>query len=1102
MTLRLNPLRWLLTLLGVQFLCAVAWVLGPLLPPLDPWPARAAVVMALLLLWAALNLLADGRTSRRDAALAHGVAGANEASALGAKLAAALAAIRKARGRLTDQPWYVIIGPPGAGKTTALLNANLTFPLATDQTAIAGVGGTRLCEWWFTNEAVLIDTAGRYTTHDSDAQTDRAGWLAFLDLLRRTRPKQPLNGVIVAIALSDVASPTDPALQHAHAVRARLDELQSRLGLRLPIYVLFTKADLLAGFTEFFDDLDRPARAQIWGATLPRHGRPDIAAALRPLQDRLNRRVFQRLDAEPGAERRALIAAFPAQFASVLPPIQSFLAAAFAPAPNDEAPMLRGLYLTSATQEGAPIDRLLGALSRSFGLDASRARTARPGAARSFFLEGILRDVVFREASLVAHRPGAARRRTLLRAAGFTACAALATLGVGAVLLEAARHDDAITRAQAAITRQQALAAELPLDPVADSNLAALLPWLDAATPPAAAPPPDVLGLAQTDKLAAAARAQYRHALDFALLPRLVWRVETQMRGLLDQPEPLYEATRIYLMLGGAGPLDRALLTDWFTRDWAATLPGDAATPSRDHLARHLAALLSEPPPPVPLDGPLVAAARRVIGRVPLATRAWSRLKPLVAARALPPWRPADALGPAGVRLFLRLSGRGLEDGIPALYTIEGARAAVLPALPKAAEDAAAEGWVLGEPIDPDSPRRRSLEADMLALYATEYIAAWDALLADLDPAPMRNLAQAAQDLYILSSAQHSPIRSLLAGVTRDVAPAAATGAAGLAPVDQKFQTLRAIFGTGGAAPIDLVLRPLYALQQQLAKQAATTVRAAAGAGEDPAAALRAEAVRQPEPLARWLTSLANGGAALRDGGPRGAMIAAWNAGGGPAALCPAVIANKYPFATTAAADASVEDFTRLLGPGGALDAFFNAQLRPFVDVTAKPWKLQPVDGVNAPLTPSDLAQFQRAAEIRDLFFPAGSAQPLVRFDITPGPLDPAASSATLDLGAATVTTTRGSPGRPAAITWPGRTRTTAARLVVNAPPPATPLTLEAEGPWAMFRLLATAKAAPAGDRTLLTFAGNDRTARFDLRATPNPFTTPLLQQFRCPAVQ
>ena len=203
------------------------------------------------------------------------IASAEEAAALQEKLTTALTLLKRARGTagyLYEQPWYAIIGPPGAGKTTALLNSGLRFPLAAEMGmgAVAGVGGTRLCDWWFTEEAVLIDTAGRYTTQDLDAAVDSAGWHAFLDLLKRTRSRLPLNGVIVAIALTEIGAATrEERLAHAHAVRRRIKELEERLAARLPVYAIFTKADLVAGFTEFFDDLDREKRAQVWGATFP-----------------------------------------------------------------------------------------------------------------------------------------------------------------------------------------------------------------------------------------------------------------------------------------------------------------------------------------------------------------------------------------------------------------------------------------------------------------------------------------------------------------------------------------------------------------------------------------------------------------------------------------------------------------------------------------------------------------------------------------------------------------------------------------------------------------------------------------------------------------
>ena len=46
-------------------------------------------------------------------------------------------------------------------------------------------------------------------------------------------------------------------------------ELHDELGVRLPVYVLFTKADLIAGFVEFFDNLGKEEREQVWGVTFP-----------------------------------------------------------------------------------------------------------------------------------------------------------------------------------------------------------------------------------------------------------------------------------------------------------------------------------------------------------------------------------------------------------------------------------------------------------------------------------------------------------------------------------------------------------------------------------------------------------------------------------------------------------------------------------------------------------------------------------------------------------------------------------------------------------------------------------------------------------------
>jgi type VI secretion system protein ImpL len=186
----------------------------------------------------------------------------------------ALATLKKAGGgkgdHLYDLPWYLLIGPPGAGKTTALVNSGLKFPLSRGATpaAVAGVGGTRYCDWWFTEDAVLIDTAGRYTTQDSDAKADQQSWFAFLDLLKKNRSRQPINGVLVAISLEDlmVMSPAE-INAHANAIRARLLELHDRLKVDFPSMHCSPRPISSPRVMSFFAVWGENGRKQVWGAT-------------------------------------------------------------------------------------------------------------------------------------------------------------------------------------------------------------------------------------------------------------------------------------------------------------------------------------------------------------------------------------------------------------------------------------------------------------------------------------------------------------------------------------------------------------------------------------------------------------------------------------------------------------------------------------------------------------------------------------------------------------------------------------------------------------------------------------------------------------------
>jgi type VI secretion system protein ImpL len=506
-----------------------------------------------------------------------------EASQLRERFEAAVATLKQQRGRtLYDLPWYMFIGAPGSGKTTALIHSGLKFPLEqlTGKEALRGVGGTRNCDWWFTNEAVFLDTAGRYTTQDSDATADSAGWTEFIDLLRKYRQRRPVNGVILTLSAEDLMTQGEHAREaHVAAARRRLDELGRQLGVRLPVYVMVTKCDLMAGFTEYFDDLAREGRAQVWGVTFPyERTLSGEAGAQFPgefdaLIRRLNERVFARLEDERDVRRRARIFGFPQQVAALREVLAQFLTDAFASTHLERQALLRGVYFTSGTQEGTPIDRLLVAIGRDFAIRSDTV-AASGGRGKAYFIERLLKDVLIAESGLAGVNRRLELQRAGVHAAQYAAMALITVLGIIAFSVSYSRNQ----RYLAQVNADLASLRQAPPGASPGASLGVLLQRLDAVSAVADSanrfrddtPWSMRWGLYQGTSVGNAARDAYARQLDSALLSRLTLRFRDRLGDYASEPEKLYEYLKAYLMLGQPEHLDKAHLSFLGDIEWKA----------------------------------------------------------------------------------------------------------------------------------------------------------------------------------------------------------------------------------------------------------------------------------------------------------------------------------------------------------------------------------------------------------------------------------------------------------------------------------------------------------------------------------------------------
>ncbi|USI75067.1 type VI secretion system membrane subunit TssM [Sphingomonas morindae] len=1085
-------------------------VLAVGLPALVPALRAPWVRLALLALVALGFALAAGYriwTARRRAArLADalapadtGDAAADETRAVTERMRAALARLRadgRGRAYLYAKPWYLLIGPPGAGKTTALLQSGLRFPWSDG--AVPGLGGTRALDVWLGEDAVLVDTAGRYTTQDSDAAVDAAGWQAFLRLLRRTRPLQPINGILVTLGIDMLTGASRAELDaHAGAVRRRLDELRRTLRVSAPVYILFAKTDLLAGFTEFFADLDAEGRRAVLGATLPLAGAGDLASVMAGFDtmiEAVTARSARRLQDEADQRRRSLILGFPPQLIALRARVARFVEGVL-PATASDGHRLRGLYFASGVQAGAPLDRVLSAMAELYEPDRG---APAPGSGRAYFLNRLLTELVIPEAGLASADPALRRRRRLQLGGGVAALALLGLAVTGLWARSFAANSALQTRltgqGQEAIALDQAAGIDLARVGPGDPDLQPALPLLERLRTLARGyadqqqgPPPRAMrfGLFQAGH-ADAARQAYLDALQRVLLPRLLLRLEAVMRAEAAQPERLYEPLKAYLMLGGYGRLDRDAVRAWVVEDWrTAALPGADRADLRDRLARHLDALLADPDlgrvwpgRRAPLDGRLIADSRAAVQTLSLGDRAYAVLRQRAAASGAADWRADRLLASGDARAFAN-GAAVLQLRVPWFFTRQGYARAYRPGLLHVEAELDRNLWVLG----PDAERatiRAQLPAMRAAVaqdYARDYMQAWDAVVAT--PQPGRYFADRAGLAALVRTP--SPLAALLREVRRNTQldqTEAAGGAAGdardaAAQIAAHFADLDRFAG----APVDGLVG---AIRQAAAATTATAVpgaaldggavqgRLAGALGDLSAAGLDAPAALQP-----FVAGALRGGQGAAARTADATLNQAYAATVRPA--CLDARRGGYPFVREARQDAGLADVQRVWGANGAVDGFVRDRLAPLLVTGTRTWRWRADDPVAARFAPASAMAFQKAAALRDLL--AGG----VTLSVTLAGLGPGLDAVELASGGTSYRLDR-KDATPHVLIW-APTALPEAHVALLGGGARVLRRDAATGPWALFHLLDAAHLQPAGPGAMLaSFGEGDRTARLLLR--------------------
>ena len=684
---------------------------------------------------------------------------------------------RSGKSALYVLPWYMFIGPPAAGKTTAIVNSGLEFQYGSD---IKGVGGTRNCDWFFSSSAILLDTAGRYVSEEDDSQE----WLAFLDILRKYRRRRPINGVMVGVSIADILSENLETIDwHARNIRHRIDELIQRLGIRFPVYLIFTKCDLIQGFVEFFDHFGRKDREQIWGCTLPlnqkefREPRDLFENEFQWLLNSLNDIRLERLSTAVKPENRSKVYVFPLQFGSLREKLSRFINKLFQPNPYLETPIIRGFYFTSGTQEGIPIDIVIQAIAKKFEL--SPELMTRPEIEKkSYFIRDLFTDVIVPDRNLVTKTKKSSRRQRLLH--NSLAIASVLLLGLFIVGLSRTyfRSRAFLNSLQMAADQTEKISWERESRDQLSSNFENLRPLSEQLASLEKRGPARLLGFLSLDPGPAVIEPMrdlyYRKLSPFIkkyLFDRLQDRLYDYQRGASYSPAQAYDLLKAYLLMGpetrnlaGEEKFLRNELVDLFQDSFSYLIPEGWNEELRlqigDQIMTFINGLGKKGNPPFATDSELIRRARKLIEPKFWIQKLYDDLEEELKKNNLGTFSITDAIGIQNGEWMT------CEIEISGFFTRAVWDKYVRPAIEKKSENPGFDRWVLN--IDESDLDKNHIAGQLSDIYAAEYKEEWWNFLHNIQYKDFGDIDSALHRMKRLGSFKDSPLILLIDRVAEE----------------------------------------------------------------------------------------------------------------------------------------------------------------------------------------------------------------------------------------------------------------------------------------------------------------------------------------------
>ena len=1038
-------------------------------------------------------------------------------------------------------PWFLVLGTKDSGKTSFLLNSGVKFPInkETDR-HLYELKVTNNVEAFFSNDAVFIDTPGNFT--DSyKGTTPHNLWLYLCKCLFKARPTHAINGIIVCVSMRELLNADTAKSSHlAREIRERLDEAQRKVRTSIPVYLVFTKCDVISGFSQFFNRLSRIEKEQVFGCA-SKQGNMTIAEVHNELQDllqNLNSQILQKVHQERVMAARGDIFLFPQELANLSTRIEDFIANTFEPSRYHHPTLFQGFFFTCALDSRDLLASSLqgGELLYQTGFEPTVGENAT-----GFFLLELIKRVILPHKNTV-EMTKKDKFRSFFH--GYASQLLVGTFFLFGVMLLGISFMNNYSRIDVLDKNYIEFSESYAKTPYIYEPASAL-PELSEITKLANIYNPSEdsmfkygLGLYQGDKIEDVVDTAYLALLNARFLPAVKEEVKSTLLLSLADPMILKQNLRIYLMLHDPTKINSEVLLSWLSTQWSNNYKGNAEIQSA--LLLHMEYLIEHGITPENPDAYVVEEARKALLRIPLQILVYQQLQEEAELGGEPSFTFRAVIGASP------LSGDNYP--IPYLYTKAGYEEYLIRRLPSLIQSVTSDSWIFGKtPVILSTLDINRLNREVRSLYFRDYAQKWNNAIQAIKVAPAATLSEINTQVnqlstgispitlvlrelktntnFILDKATESPsatenalaeeaskkagkqLGSVVGGKAGKALVSAGAQKAqevkeklnketqkDALNIQQAFADLQSLLDAQNNPSI--VLKNANTKMMQLGEYLATIL--ASDAPDQRILSVLLEIADEKDTLLRSVESAVNklpnpirGWYLAYNSATINRMLAVGAYSIGRAYQENVLkIYNKnlryfYPVDSKSPQDANIEDFTMFFKAGGVLDNFNITYLRPFLDASGKP---RTIMGYALPISQYSLNALEKANNVRRAFFL--SSQGLgIHMMIEPYALDETLESVKLTTNGKSIEYWHG-PVSGMSLVWPVQDGDTTSELKISALNGIV-TQHQTRGDWSLFRIFRNSTIKrKEGNTCLLETRLKDKWVQFlfQFRNKVNPF--------------